>query len=570
MTLGLVLMPGVSFAHFGAVDADARIVPWSGITRLALEGGVFPPAYRPVTTTELADLLATVQDHALSGRAPALTDDREYGRLQWLLHRYRAGGGGVVHHGCACKTHPLHWRLAGRVLGGYSELGDPLPAEGGLNFAAGHNLVFEPAVELALGSFWAALDWRIGGRWARGGVAFDGPTGDANPLTWPGWSRATGRADVRDARLRSGAWRGQVSRALIGLQLGNWALSAGWDHRRTGPGLSGQLNLDYQGRPFPALTARRTRPFRWFGMMSPLAPDQMLLRAGLLSSRTVDFQDEYGTHRKQDEPWFFQWLVGWQLTPWFRTQLTHSVMVNAREGTLWPDLLQVNFPLVGTTWREGESGPITDRIFAAQTEFRWREAPWPVLPSRAGRLFWDYGGTDFLPSGPGGVVPEISIPASVLGCELLSPNWDLGFEYAELRHDDVLWYSNGGYVEGYSHEQTLLGHPLGGSGEAITGVVRIRPARWGCQLSLQGRRSRWGTPGLTPGTGERHAVALILGGTPRDRVVADATAPAATLVWEVSAEWNRERVDPAGYLHDRASDSGLERDWWRLLFKVGI
>jgi len=570
MTLGLSVTPGVSFAQFGAMAADARIVPWSSLTRLALEGGVFPPATRPVTESELADLLATIQDRTLSGRAPALVDDREYARLQWLLNRYRTGGGGVVTHGCACKTHPLHGRLSGRILGGYSELGDPLPTEGGLAFVAGHNLVLEPVVELAIGSFWAALDFRFGGRWARGGVAFDGPAGNSNPLTWPNWSRATGRADVRDARLRSGAWRGQVTRALIGLQLGHWAVSAGWDHRRTGPGLSGHLNLDYQGRPFPALTARRTRSFQWSGMMTHLAPDQALLRAGLLSSRTVDYQDEIGNHTKRDEPWYFQWLVGWQLTSWFRTQFTHSVVVNAREGTLWPDLLQINFPLVGTTWREGESGPITDRIFAAQMELRWREAPWPVLPSGAGRLFWDYGGTDFLPSGPGGVVPEISIPASVLGCELLSPSWDLGFEYAELHHENVLWYSNGGYVEGYSHEQTLLGHPLGGSGEAITGLVRIRPARWGCQLSLQGRRSRWGAPGLTPGTGERDAVALTLRRTPRLGDTDWSSGPAAALVWEVSAEWNREQADPAGHSSNSAPDTGLERDWWRLLFKVGI
>jgi len=545
-------------------------VPWSSLTRLALEGGAFPPAYRPVTEAEMATLLAAVQDQALAGRASALADNPEYDRLLWLLDRYQRGGGGTAFHGCSCKQHPPHLRLSGRIAGGYSELGDPVPAEGGLGMVAGHNIFLEPAVEFAAGAFWAAFNFRLGGRWAAGGTGFSGPGGRDDPLSWPGWARATGRADVRDLRLDDGVWRGQVTRALVGLQLGNWALSAGWDQRRTGPGLTGNLNLDYQGRPLPAATVRRTRSFHWSGIMTHLAPDQTLLRTGLLSRRTVTYSDDFGNYEKEASPWFFQWLVGWNITSWFRTHFTHTVMATAREGTLWPDLMQINFPLIGTTWREMESGPITDRIFAVQFEFRWRDAPWPVLPSSAGRLFWDYGGTDFLPSGPGGVVPQISIPASVVGFELVSPRWDLGVEYAELWHDKVLWYSNAGYREGYSQEQTLLGHPLGGAGEAITGLVRVRPAQWGFQLELQGRVADWGIPGLTPGTGGRNSLAVTVGRTPRGGPVDPAAAPAVPLLWEITAELIREKADQAAYLNSPPPDSKVSRDWWRLYFKVGI
>ncbi len=563
-------MPGVSSAQFESVETDARTVPWSGLTRLALEGGFFPPAYRPVSAAEIADLLAAVQDQALTGRAPALTDDPEYARLLWLLDRYRRGGGGAAFHGCPCKVHPPHLRLSARVVGGYSELGDPIPEEGGLGFVAGHNIFIEPAAEFAAGAFWAAFAYRLGGRWARGGTDFSAPGGDTDPLTWPGWARATGRQDVRDVRLAGGAWTGQLTRALVGLQLGRWALSAGWDQRRTGPGLTGDLNLDYRGRPFPAVTARRTQSFQWDGIFTHLAPDQTLLRAGLLSERTVTYQDSLGNYAKEANPWFFQWLVGWNVTSWFRTHFTHTVMATAREGTLWPDLFEINFPRAGTTWREMESGPITDRVFAVQFEFRWRDAPWPLLPSSAGRLFWDYGGTDFLPSGPNGVVPQISVPASIVGFELVSPRWDLGFEYVELRHDEVLWYTNGGYEEGYSHEQTLLGHPLGGSGEAITGLVRVRPSSRDFQVRLQGRLARWGMAGYTPGTGERHSVALTLGRSPRGGPADPTEKPAAPLLWEITAEWNREQADPAGYSISPPPNSVGARDWWRLVYKVGI
>ncbi len=129
---------------------------------------------------------------------------------------------------------------------------------------------------------------------------------------------------------------------------------------------------------------------------------------------------------------------------------------------------------------------------------------------------------------------------------------------------------HGGYVEGYSHEQTLLGHPLGGSGEALSGLVRIRPARWGVQLRLEGRLATWGTPGLTPGTGERRSLGLALGRTPRHPGVVRAEVASPPLLWEINVEWNREQADPAGHLVDSQPDSAAERDWWRLFFKVGI
>jgi len=383
LTLSVGATPGVSFAQFGRLEVDARTTPWSSLGRMALEGGFFPPAYRPVTGDEIATLLDQVQVQAMSGTAVAFADDAEYDRLLWLRERHQYGGGGWAHHGCDCKIHPPHFRVSGRMIAGYSGLANTVPEEGGLGFFAGNNIYFEPELAFAAGDFWAVVDFRIGGRVGHGGVDFSDPSAHDDPLTWPDWVVPTGRAEERALRLDQGAWHGQVTRALVGLQLGHWALSAGWDSRRTGPGLTGDLNLDYKGRPFAALTARRTASFQWRGVMTHLAPDQLLLRTGLLSQRRVAHTDEYGLQVKDANPVFMQWLVGWNVTSWFRTHVTHTVMASPREGTLWPDLLQLNFPVIGTTWREGDSGPITDRIFAVQFEFRWREAPWPRLSSLA-------------------------------------------------------------------------------------------------------------------------------------------------------------------------------------------
>ena len=56
-------------AGFDPVETDSRTVPWPTVRRLALEAGLFPPVYQPVTEDELADLLDSALDEAMSGQA---------------------------------------------------------------------------------------------------------------------------------------------------------------------------------------------------------------------------------------------------------------------------------------------------------------------------------------------------------------------------------------------------------------------------------------------------------------------------------------------------------------------
>ncbi len=198
-------------AQFGSLELDSRVVPWADLTRLALEGGVFLPGYRPVTESELSAILTAVTDRAEAGDAPGLAVAAESRRLAWLRARYRDGNVGYALHGCSCKQHPAHLRLSGRVVGGFSGLGNPVVAEGGLGFVAGHNLFLEPSLEFAVGRFWLAGQWRVGGRVAAGGYDFLDRGESAASLTWPAWPLPTGRADVRDWRLRGGAGHGQCT-----------------------------------------------------------------------------------------------------------------------------------------------------------------------------------------------------------------------------------------------------------------------------------------------------------------------------------------------------------------------
>jgi len=170
------------------------------------------------------------------------------------------------------------------------------------------------------------------------------------------------------------------------------------------------------------------------------------------------------------------------------------------------------------------------------------------------------------------VIPQISVPASVIGVELLDPVWDLGFEYAELVHENVLWYSNSGFPAGYSHDGWLLGHALGGSGESFTGVVRGRPSGWDLEPGLRFSHATWGLKTKTPGTGNLTTVALSLKNLPSKypRMPLWMGAPVSPLSWEITAEWNREKAEPGAFKEDPSADPGDEKDWWRVYIRVGI
>lgn len=560
-------MPGASFAQLEAVESDARTVPWETLRRLALEGGVFMPTTHPVSEGELADLLTRVRDAAMENDAEAFRDSREFARLEFWLGRYAYGGGGVSLDGCECKTNPFQLRLTGRSVAGFTDLGDVMAHEAGLAWAPGWNATVEPILDFGAGPWWLAVSARFTGGIGSSGVIFDDPD---DPLTWPGWNMATGKDRVRRARQSSGAWTADLPRVMGGVRWGSWALNTGWTPRNTGPGVTGALALDDNGVSLPAFTVRRARPFVWGdGFWSYISPSSLQLTAGPMSSRTIRYNENDQVVSKEATPWYFQWLIGWQVE-FLRGTLTHSAMAAPRDGSLWGDLWQINFPSKDTTWDEVDDGPVTDRILAIQLEARWRKAPWPLLPSAAGRVYWDYGGTDTLPSGPDGYVPQISVPASVIGVEMFGPVWDLGFEYAELTHPDVLWYSNSGFPEtGYSHEDWVLGHGLGGSGERFGGQVNWRHGAGGLQTGLDVSRSEWGTAGQTPGSGRRWTAAVTLGNDPMsDFQVKE--RPASSLVWEAVIEWNREGADREVFAADPVQAAAPERDWWRLYARLSL
>jgi hypothetical protein len=393
----------------------------------------------------------------------------------------------------------------------------------------------------AAGRWWGVVTPRLTGRLAATGRI------PPAPLLYAGWPLATGAPAWRDARLAGAAWRLTWTRAVVGARLGGWALSLGWNPARGGPGEGGGLLLDATGPAFPALTLRRAAPMAWRGLLRPFAPDALLVRVGRVSAQTVMIGDGWSSDEpRRDEPWFGQWQLAWTPARWLTAGASLSALAVPRSGSLLPDLLQVALPVLSTTTTETRRGPVTDRLFAASFEGRWRRAPWPLLPSAAGRVYWEYAGEDFNPPGVVPLLPQISAPASVAGVELVGPRWDLAAEYTELEHPLVLWYGHAAFTAGYTHRGWLLGHPLGGTGASFAGTLRWRPRGAGLELSLRGERATAGRSGMTPSHAVRRAWELAL-------------RPAHGLgAWGVEAAREEERITP--YAPDAP---GARAAWWR-------
>lgn len=501
-------------------EPDARTVAWSTLRRLALLGGEFVPPYRPVSAGEITGLLT----RACTRGGPGLIPAAERRQLAWLLSRHGLAGGAWRHATGSGRTPRIH--LLGGLRLGLHELGpgDLVAGEADLG-GRGLRARLEPGLDAWRGSLWLGLTPRLQGPLHTTGRP------DHPALRYRGWPVPTGRPAAGAARADA-AWRLEVPRAVAGARLGRWALSAGWMPAAVGPGLDGGgLTLGPTGASVPQLVLRRTAPLRWSGFLRPLAPRHLLLRAGVTGEQTVRWQGQAGRQERRAHPVLMQWLVTWNHTAWWRTTLTHAVMAAARGGgTLWPDLLQANFPLLDATWNETEYGPITDRIVALSMEARWREAPWPLLPAAAGRIYWEYGGEDFRPHDLLPVIPEISAPASLAGAELIGHRWDLAAEFLDTRHPLVLWYGNAGFARGFSHRGTLLGDRRGGAVRSWTALVRWRPRSGASEWELRGRTSAWEQAADLPADVRRDAVVLSW------RRLAGRGA------WRLAAGWVREEV----------------------------
>ncbi|MBD3220885.1 hypothetical protein GF314_06545 [bacterium] len=482
-----------------AREADARTVDWSTLRRLALLGGEFLPPYRPVSDGEISAIVRCVERRG----GPGLVRAGTRRQLAALLARHGTARAPWTAETCSCRTPQWRFAAEGRASLRHLGPGEVVPGEAGL-IGRGTLAVIEPDLSAWSGPLWLAATTRL--EWPLADP--DGTVPAA--LTYTGWPVPTGRPAAGTARTTPPVTRLAVPRAALGLRSGGWAVTVGLFPATVGSGLEGGgLTLADHAPSLPQLVVRRHRPLRWSSFLAPLAPAHVLVRTAAASRQEVRYESPAGRQTHTARPLFLQWLLTWNHTSWWRTSVIGTALAAPRRGeSLWPDLLQVAFPLLDATWNEVDYGPVTDRLVSLLMEARWRDAPWPLLPAGAGRVWWEYGGEDFRPHGALPLVPEISAPASLVGLELVDARWDLGVEYLDTRHPGVLWYGNSGFPAGYAHDGVLLGHELGGGVRAWTGVVRWRTASGATEWVLRGRTARWADSSQLDATARRREVGL--------------------------------------------------------------
>jgi len=511
------------------LEPDARSVPWTMLRRLALLGAEFLPPHRPISRGEITGI-ATRAHHS---QGPGLGLAAERRQLAWLLSRYGSRTHAVNWSSCDCRTPQVHVGLDGAVSLIQFGPGELVSQQSGLA-SRGIGVLTELDLTVCSGPFWLGAtprhEWPI----------WQGSTSVNLALRYTGWPEPTGRPALGRTRTQAVnriAW----PRVAAGVAMGNWSLAAGLMPVSVGAGLEGDgLTLGMTSESVPQVVLRRTRPLQWSGFMGWFDPEHVLFRLGITSEQTITYGTPRGRESHRANPVLTQWLFTWDHTPWWRTTVCGTALSAARRGqSLWPDLMQINLPMLDATWTEVDYGPVTDRMVSLIMEARWRRAPWPVLPSAAGRVWWEYAGEDFRPHDQLPILPEISAPASLAGVELVDHRWDLGAQYLLTRHARVLWYGNGGFSEGYSHGGALLGHELGGGAEAWTGVVRWRTASGRHELELRGRTAFWREGNRVPVDTHRRELDLTW------------RHLAAGHTWTAVAGWVTEEV---GEISER---------WWR-------
>lgn len=275
--------------------------------------------------------------------------------------------------------------------------------------------------------------------------------------------------------------------SYLGLNVGNFMISAGWMERWWGPGWEGSLILGTSARPIPSLRVERnyTDAFqtRW---LSWLGPWRASLELGQAEGSDVPVPDVR----------FLAARLNFKPLPWFEFGLSRTAQWCGEGrpcgwGTFW-DLLIGHDNSNAPQDRAREPGNQM-----AGYDFRLT-SPWNTLPLT---LYGQFIGEDEaggLPAkflGQIGAETWVLTPLGGLRAHLEYADTTCNFTRREPMFDCA--YRNSLYPQGYNFRGRSIGHSMDNDGRMYSlGAVLVRPG--GDMLSLLVRKVELNRGGFTP------------------------------------------------------------------------
>ncbi|MGA1843650.1 MAG: capsule assembly Wzi family protein [bacterium] len=236
-------------------------------------------------------------------------------------------------------------------------------------------------------------------------------------------------------------------------------IAVGRDSLWWGPGRHGAWVLTNNA---PALDlVRLYNPYPY--SLGFLGAFRFVLLYGRTSAMPVEYTEAGTEVMVFTKPHFGGMRIDFSPSPLFEFGASMAAHFIGRDGLDLDDVKEVFFPRHKAVNREETEGPVTDRVASFDASLN---LSLPFRRLHGMRAYVEYGGTDL--SFVERLYPRLTDVATLYGLYLDTGSTDLRVEYAQnLDHDDTRWYTHGQFLDGYTHDGSIIGHAIGGAARDV-------------------------------------------------------------------------------------------------------
>ncbi|MGA1795604.1 MAG: capsule assembly Wzi family protein [bacterium] len=301
-----------------------------------------------------------------------------------------------------------------------------------------------------------------------------------------------------------------VLRLYLAVEGERIGIAGGRDSLWWGPGRHGAWVLTNNAPPLDLVRLYNPYPYS----LGFLGTFRFALLYGRTSAMPVRYRESGAEVTVFTKPHFGGMRIDFSPSPRFEFGASMAAHFIGRDGLSLDDVKEVFFPRHKAVNREETEGPVTDRVASFDASLN---LSLPFRRLRGMRAYVEYGGTDL--SFVDRFYPRLTDVATLYGLYIDTGATDLRVEYAQnLDHDDTRWYTHGQFLDGYTHDGSIIGHAMGGAARDVW-VRMTHPfgVRWRVSVDYEHllRKERYGSiPGRQNGIrfGLRHVGAHVQAG----------------------------------------------------------